>query len=302
MDEGHVISVLARAARLDGTDAAEIAEVPSARMATEQIRLATELNAAKFSWARRVGQDHTSVLRASTIKHLNSCFDDTCTGCCGECEEEEAPPQQPQQPQQEAVSRTSTIVPLHPRKNKSGDDDVDDDKSDDEDEEDEDVAEAKLLAKMRAARLSEMQDLAEAAKESLRAELGTHKRLRENESLASLLEASATIPVVLHVGIVTNDATVDNNLVLVVAEELKFAAPRFAGIARLVTDVCIDPLELPAWLQANTLPALVTLQNRAVVAKSEARLNQMPEGLVRETVNRWLASEKRRLKRQMGGS
>ena len=271
-------------------------------MATEQIRLATELNAAKFSWARRVGQDHTSVLRASTIKHLNSCFDDTCTGCCGECEEEEAPPQQPQQPQQEAVSRTSTIVPLHPRKNKSGDDDVDDDKSDDEDEEDEDVAEAKLLAKMRAARLSEMQDLAEAAKESLRAELGTHKRLRENESLASLLEASATIPVVLHVGIVTNDATVDNNLVLVVAEELKFAAPRFAGIARLVTDVCIDPLELPAWLQANTLPALVTLQNRAVVAKSEARLNQMPEGLVRETVNRWLASEKRRLKRQMGGS
>ena len=66
--------------------------------------------------------------------------------------------------------------------------------------------------------------------------------------------------------------------------------------------MCIDPLELPAWLQANTLPALVTLQNRAVVAKSEARLNQMPEGLVRETVNRWLASEKRRLKRQMGGS
>ena len=44
----------------------------------------------------------------------------------------------------------------------------------------------------------------------------------------------------------TNDATVDNNLVLVVAEELKFAAPSFAGIARLVTDVCIDPLELPA--------------------------------------------------------
>ena len=86
VDEGHVISVLARATGRTP----EIAEatklpyvrtrlavhsqrVPSARMATEQIRLATELNAAKFSWARRVGQDHTSVLRASTIKHLNSC-------------------------------------------------------------------------------------------------------------------------------------------------------------------------------------------------------------------------------------
>ena len=79
-------------------------------MATEQIRLATELNAAKFSWARRVGQDHTSVLRASTIKHLNSCFDDACTGCCGECEEEEeAPPQQPQQPQQEGALAAAAV-------------------------------------------------------------------------------------------------------------------------------------------------------------------------------------------------
>ena len=154
-------------------------------MATEQIRLATELNAAKFSWARRVGQDHTSVLRASTIKHLNSCSDDACTGCAANARRRRAAAAAAAAAAGALVGRLPSCRCTHAKQ--SGDDDVDDDKSDDEDEEDEDVAEAKLLAKMRAARLSEMQDLAEAAKESLRAELGTHKGCaRTNRSRRSL--------------------------------------------------------------------------------------------------------------------
>ena len=178
-----------------------------------------------------------------------------------------------------------------------------DDESDepDSDEEDDDAAEAALLAKMHAARMSEMKDLAAEKKANAQEQLGSHKRLAAPETLASLLEQSASIPVVLHIGFVSNDPSVDNNLVLVVAEELKRHCPRFEGVARLVTDVCIDPMELPAWLQAHTLPALVTLHHRAVTATLRERLREMPEPLVREAVTRWLASQRGQLARFMRG-
>ena len=231
----------------------------------EARRMAAELGAARFSWARRVGKDATKSLCGDALQQAPCADGCSCIGGCVECEDQE-----------DRSKQTAAAT--------------NDDEASDE----------ALLAKFREARMGEIvraRNPAESAPASLRKELGTHKRLREHESLESLLEDSASIPIVLHVGVVTNDESVDNNLVLVVAEEMMRAADTFARTARLVTDVCISRDDLPAWLQAKTLPALVTLRHRAVSAALPERLDSLPEKLLRETVRRWLASERARLLR-----
>ena len=266
----------------------------------DQLAMAASLNAAKFSWARKVGASSTA-LRASSA-HLFNCSDICCAGC-GECDDEdEEASSKPDiwgaRVEEEETEEAVGKMPRAKAEDRDSDASLEDSEADDEDDDD---AEAALLSKLRAARLVEMQDAAAEKAASLRAELGTHKRMRKGESLASLLEMSASIPVVLHVGRVGNDASIDNNLVLVVGEEMKRAAPRFAGVAKLVTDVCIDPSALPAWLQAHTLPALVTLHHRAVSASCRERLSELPERIARESACRWLASERARLARSVRG-
>ena len=104
-------------------------------------------------------------------------------------------------------------------------------------EEEEDEAEAELMAKMRGARMAQLQTQQQqkAAQAPERTKLGTYTRLRDDESLASLLEESAKYPIVLHVGLVSN-SPVEDNLCMVVGQQMSRAAPSFAGAARLVTD------------------------------------------------------------------
>ena len=110
---------------------------------------------------------------------------------------------------------------------------------------------------MRDARMGQVH-AAQAAQAAAKTMVGTYTRLRPGESLEALRKESAKHPIVLHLGLVTGDAPVDNNQCVVVAEQMSRVAPSFAEYARLVTDLVVNRLELPVWLQVPTLPALVT--------------------------------------------
>ena len=238
-------------------------------IAREKIRTATEINEAKMMWAHRVRQDMATSLRCGTA--LNECDVEGCShATCGACDEEE----EEEKTTDPAASESSDI------------DDFDDE------------AESELLAKMRDARMGQIRSI-QAEKASQRKDLGTHTRLREGESLSSLLEDSATYPIVLHIGLVSHESSGDeNSLCFLVAEEMRRAASDFANAARLVTDLCASPMELPIWLQVSTLPAIVTLENRALSTVLPEPLLEMREPLVREAVRRWLSSERERLARK----
>ena len=212
-------------------------------MMREKIRAATELNEAKMMWAHRVRQDMAHALRCGS----NLQCGDACCTTCGECVEDEDEGEAEKTATDQATSDASDI------------DDFDDE------------AETELLAKMRDARMGQLRSL-QAEKASLRKDLGTHTRLREGESLSSLLEDSATHPIVLHIGLVSHESSGDeNSLCFLVAEEMRRAASDFADAARLVTDLCTSPLELPVWLHVPTLPALVTLEHRAATVTRARR-------------------------------
>lgn len=223
-------------------------------------------------------QKHTArrrdLSRALRGGHRPLCTEPCCVGC-GECDEEDD------------ENMPSDAPPVRPNGAHGA--------SDDDDQEDEEFADEALLAKIRKTRLVQMQNRA-VAQAAWRKMLGTHMKLRPDETLESLRSDSANYPIVLHLGVVSLES--DDKLVLHAAEELSRAATTFVETARLVTHVCRSPQELPTWLRVPTLPTIVTLEKRVVSATLPDRLTQLREPHVREIVSRWLTSERERLARQ----
>lgn len=230
-----------------------------------QLRAGAQWNESRMMRGHRVREELHRSLR---------CADACCAGC-GECEEED---DEPAAPAREA-STTS-----------DGTSDDDDDGSFDDDGE-----EAALMAKMRAARMGQMQAGAEVAARR-QAARGVHARLREGESLASVLaDREDGSPIVLHLANAADDATAEAGLW--VEDALKKAADGFP-LARLITEVR-SAREAPSCLPAvGAVPALVVVESGRVTAQCVAQWDELREPQVRQLVGQWLEEQRVRLVRE----
>ncbi len=224
--------------------------------ARSRIRAATEINESRMMRGHRVREE---------LKRALHCGDPCCAHLdCQVCEEDDEP---------------APVVATETQASESEDDDF----FDDEDE--------ALMAKMRAARMGQMQAAVQDAVRR-RADLGTHARLREGESLTALLAADDPAPVVLHLAL--GESAADDDQCVWVEEVLKRAAPGFST-ARLVTEVR-ESSKPPEWLHVPALPALAVVEGGIVTSVFSGRLDEMREPqVVSDRVARWLEGERARL-------
>lgn len=173
-----------------------------------------------------------------------------CFGC-GECE-----------PEEEAASAEAP-APVRMGDEDSSDIDSFDDSGDDD--------EAALMAKMRAVRMGQLRAVAEAASRR-----GTHSRLRDEESLASLLaDTSDSSPIVLH--LTRMDGHDESEMCLRVEDVFRKAASKFPS-ARLITDPCASHTP-PDFLAGSVtaLPALLTIERGVVTSICPGTLRALRE-------------------------
>ena len=222
--------------------------------ARARIRAATKWNEKNLMRGHLVRQEIYRALR---------CGDPCCDHVgCGECESEseDAP----------AAEKTPTID--------GESDDDDDDFFDDDDD--------ALMAKMRATRMGQMQ--AEGAAAARRqAARGVHSRLREGESLSSVLaDRDDDSPIVLHVASAADEAGAEVSLW--VEDALTKAAGNFP-FARLMSEMCRSS-EPPACLAAlESLPALVVVERGIITSTLDGAIwSELRESQVRQHVSTWL--------------
>lgn len=232
-------------------------EEQEAKFAKERavIRAATKVSEARLMRGHLVRQEIYRSLR---------CGDACCMGGCGECEEEEdgAP----------VAENTPT----------SEDDELFDDSDDDE-----------IMTKMRAVRMGQIQSEGTAAARR-QASRGVHARLRDGESLASVLgDRDDDSPIVLHVASAADEAA--SEMSLWVEDALRKAASSFP-FARLLTDVRPSSAP-PACLSAlETLPALVVVERGVITSILDgSSWAELREPQVRHDVTTWLDVERTRL-------
>lgn len=204
------------------------------------------------------------------IQRAHQCTDLCCAGC-EECDDDDT---------EEMMPSARVLKPKVP--SGSGGSCSNSDAEDD-------MAEAAILAKMRTSRASKKRG----GRSLQNSSLGTHVRLRDDESLDALWMESDDYAIMLHVGIAEHKELIDW-----VAQEMLHLSPGFVGVARLVTCACTSSARLPSWLQASSLPAFVTVEKRVVSAALGTKLDQLDELDVRNSVSEWIERERVRLSMQ----
>ena len=214
-------------------------------------------------------------LEREKMQRALRCPDPCCTHLsCGECEEDEE-------------DLTAEPTPAATKKAI----DSDEDGSDDFDEFDDDAEEEAFMARIRAARLEQMQSGAQAGAKRLACR-GMHARLRDGQSLAALLaDPEDDSPVIAHVA-AGDDAS---EHCLWVEDALRRAA-RELPFARLVTDTSCHGSQPPECLPfLRALPALIVVERGVISAVCEELGAAREPEAVRALVSRWLNAERLRL-------
>lgn len=241
--------------------------------ARARITAATRFNEERMLAGHRLREDLFKKLRCP---EGCSCNDG---GECGECEEEE---EEQSQASGQKDGATAGSTP---------------DADEDDDSLDEDAEEEAFMNRMRATRLQQMRADALAATKRLAAR-GAHARLREEQSVSTLLsDPTDGSPIILHLA----NGEDETDHCIWVEDALRRAA-RELPFARLVTEIC-QGNGVPECLSfISQTPTLLVVERGLVSAVCDQLVAVREPEAVRALVNGWLEGERTRLAKKYSGS